>query len=224
MTFFLPSCAFPCLAVLSPRIHWLTVQLSVHYSTLMTTIPTIEPTEFVVGTTVKWTKDLRGEDASWIPPTWTLKYELVITGEHHTITAADNGDGTFLITLAAADTTAWTTGIYKWTSFVSSGSERYQVSEGHIEVLVDFATQTTGYDHRSVAKQHLDALDVMLGNKAGEDMSEYTIADRHLKNYAWSELRQMRDYYAQLYQAELQEERAARGTENESGIVKVRFP
>lgn len=179
-------------------------------------IPTIEPETIRAGDTLKFTKRL----PDYLPATWTLKYSLNKTGSRYTITATDNGDGTHLVNVAAATTANYPAGVYKWQAYVESGSERYTIATGTLDVKADLSA--SGLDTRSHVKKVLDAIEAVIENRATLDQQSYTIGNRSLQRMAVDELLKLRDTYKQQYQAELQAERIAMGL-GHKGRVLVRF-
>lgn len=119
----------------------------------MPDIPTIEPEEITAGDYVQW----KITDSDYPATTYTLTYALVKSGVLIEITAAADGTD-HLITLSAATTAAYAVGEYKWQSYMTSGSERYNIDSGTLEVLPDFATQSTGYDDRTHVEKVLEWL------------------------------------------------------------------
>lgn len=143
---------------------------------MSTTIPTSEPTIFVPGDTLSWTIEL----ADYLPGDgWTLNYAFVKSGTAAIVIAGtDNLDGTHLIEMASTDTDDFATGHWQWQAYVTkTGGERHTVRTGTVEVMVDYATQTTGYDARSTAQVQLDAIEALISTKlAGGDVSSYSIS------------------------------------------------
>src|SRR5579859_2953972 len=99
--------------------------------------PTFTPDEITAGDNVQWTISL----ANYLPSSWTLSYVLVsATANPITITATDNGDGRFLISVPAATTAGWTAAFYQWQAYITSGAERHQVMKGRITVKPNYAS------------------------------------------------------------------------------------
>ena len=181
-------------------------------------IPTTEPLQFVAGDTVKWTKSL----PDYLPADgWALSYALVRDGSQETITATDNGDGTHAVTIAAATTAAYTVGMYSWQAYVTKTNERYLADSGALEVLADFASQTTGHDGRSLVKQTLDALESVILGRASSDQLSISIQGRSLSRITPDELLRWRDLYRAEYAAEKQRDKIANG--DAGGRLLVRF-
>lgn len=187
------------------------------------TIPSVEPDSFIAGDTVKWTKGL----GDYLPAdSWILSYSFVLSGDQQTTTAADNGDGTHLVTISAADSAMFTAGIYHWQAYVTLGDDRYLVGEGRIEVKPDFATQASGHDSRTHVKAVLDALEAMILGKASKDQIAYSVSSgdvsRSISRLTSAELLLWRDKYKGFYEQEIRAERIAAGLSH-SGVVQTRF-
>jgi len=167
------------------------------------TIPTKEPVVFTAGNTIKWTKSL----ASYSPDdSWALTYALVIAGNLKEITATNNGNGSFLAAISAADSAAYPAGIYHWQAYVTKNGERYEVGHGRLEVKPNFASKTTGYDNSSHVKNVLDALEATILGKASKDQISYTINGTTVARMTSEELIKWQNHYKILYKQELQAE------------------
>jgi hypothetical protein len=162
----------------------------------MVTIPTNEPTELTVGDYIQWEKTLTDYPAG----TWTLTYALINSTHKITITAAADGTD-HLVTVAAATSGAWTAGVYKWQSYVTSGSERYNIDRGEIKINPNYAAAST-LDTRSHAKKTLDAIEAVIEGRAGKDQEEYRIDGRSLKRTPMADLIMLKEKYQALYNQE----------------------
>lgn len=124
------------------------------------TIPSHAPKEIRKGTTKKWTLAVSVYGQDLTPAAgWTLKYYFARTEDAQTITATDNGDGTFLVTITATVAESLLTGDYTYFAEVNKTIDtvvhRYEVDRGSVEVLP--SSRVTGaLDGRSTAKQLLD--------------------------------------------------------------------
>lgn len=157
----------------------------------MTDIATVEPTELVAGDRWLWERqDLDDYPAS----TWTLSYALVKDGTRIQITGAASG-AYHRIDVAASTTAGYTAGSYRWQAYVTSGSDRRLVGQGELELLPDFATQSSGYDGRSHARIVLDAIEAVIEGRATKDQEEYSIGGRSLKRTPIGDLLKLRDRY-----------------------------
>ena len=183
-------------------------------------IPTSEPTEVTAGDLVTWT---RPEHSSFtLADSWVLSYALVMAGNRIVITSSDNGDQTHLIAIAAATTAAWAVGTYKWQAYVTNGVERYNIDEGSIKVLTDFAAATTGHDARTHWKIVLDNVEAVIQGRATKDQSSYTISGRQLSRTPVADLILLYNRAKSAVAAEEQAERIENGL-GTSGKISVRF-
>jgi hypothetical protein len=177
-------------------------------------IPTVEPQSLRLGDTASWSRSLADYPAS---AGWSLSYALVKTGTRITFTATASGDD-HLVSVPAATTTGWTAGTYQWQARVSKAGEVYTIGTGSIELLVDFATQATGYDARSHARKTLEALEAWI---EGRDVAvaEYEIAGRSLKTIPVPDLLKLRDRYRREVRSEQVASDLAAGLPNRNKIV-----
>lgn len=183
-------------------------------------IPTLTPASFMAGNTVKWTMSL----PDYLPADgWVLSYAFVVGGDQQLVTATDNGDGSHLVTLAAADSAKFVAGIYHWQAYVTSGAERFPVGQSRVEVKPNYADMNGGHDSRSNARQVLDALDAMMLKKASKDQQSYTMPNGiAVARLAPGDIIVWRDYYRRELRQELQAERLANG-QSLSNKVVTRF-
>lgn len=180
-------------------------------------IEDLEPNEVRAGDTVKWKKYI----ADYVPADgWTLYYAINNSSALIEITTTDNGDGYHLVNEAPATTETWGSGVYKWQSYVSDGTDRYTIETGTIEILPDLTDGAT--DTRSIVKRTLDAIEAVIENRASIDQQSYTIAGRSLSRMSVEELLTLRDKYKSEYLQELQAEKIERGLGTKNKI-KVRF-
>lgn len=183
-------------------------------------IRTTEPVSITAGDLVKWTKALDGYSPG---DGWVLSYAFVCATDQHICTATNNGDGTFLATLSAAETAALIAGVYNWQAFVTSGTERHRVGEGTLEVLPNYAASalSTGLDARSHNKKVLDAIEATIEGRATRAQSSMNIADRSITLLSLEELIKARDHYRLQY---AREQRLARLRSGRSpGSTRCRF-
>ena len=177
-------------------------------------IPQVEPQSLRLGDTASWSRSLADYPAS---AGWVLSYALVKSGTRITFTASASGDD-HLVSVSAATTAAWTAGTYQWQARVSKAGEAYTIGTGSIELLVDFATQASGYDARSHARKTLEAIKAWI---EGRDMgvAEYEIAGRRLKTIPIGDLLKLRDRYEREVRAEQAASDLAAGLPNRNKIV-----
>jgi hypothetical protein len=183
-------------------------------------IPDIEPSSFIAGDTVKWTKSLSDYPAT----TWTLTYELRGVVRKTIVCTANGRD--FLATISATDSAAYQAGDYFWFARVSSGGEVYSVGSGTLTVLENPSVGTSAQDRRSHARKMLDAIEAMLENNASREEMQYEISVpggsiRRLWLCSKDELIRFHSHYAQLVRAEENAERIARGQKPRNRILTV---
>ena len=176
------------------------------------TIPTLEPTSIIAGTTVKWTKALGDYPAS----TWTLTYQFKGAGSF-SVTATADGNG-HSVSIAYGTTNDYPVGNYWWQSYVSDGTNRYLVESGKCEVVKDLADATEGHDGRSHARIVLEAIEAVIEGKATRDQSEISIGDRTLKRLSPKQLIDWRATYRAEVNAEDAEMRRKLGKNTQNSI------
>jgi len=177
----------------------------------MQEIPTTEPTEFISGDTVKWTRAVDGFLAS---DGWSLKYvfnfQSSVEATKKTVTASASGDD-FSVTIAASASGAYTAGDYFWTAYVEKGSERYTVDSGRLKVKPDPVNVAAGVDLRSNAKVILDAIDATLANTATSDQKNILVNGKMIQRYGLDEMWKLRCRFAAEVRREEDAEKLANG-------------
>jgi len=179
----------------------------------------VEPSGIVAGDSASWTKNL----PQYLPANgWVLSYAIVRDGIRLSVTGTNNGDGTHLVTLAAATTAAWTPGQYAWQAYVtkSATSERYTVAAGQIKVEANFATGAV--DGRSHVQRTLDALEATLEGRASSDQLAYSIGGRSISKMSPEQLLTWRDKYKAELAAEEKAQKIAAGM-GAAGTIRVRM-
>jgi hypothetical protein len=186
----------------------------------LTEIATTEPTKIQAGDRLRW----RREDLSEDYPAgsgWSLSYAFVKSGALIEITASADGDF-FDIDEDSATTAAWSAGVYAWQGYVtSSGGERTKIDEGTLEVLTDFAAQSTGYDDRSYAAKIVEACDIYLAENIAGGQQSYTIGERSVTFMSRRDALETRAYYNNILTAERNAEKIANG--QLVGRLRVKF-
>ncbi len=174
--------------------------------------------DITAGETIDYTQSFTDYD----PSSDSLVFDCVTDGSQQTITATDNGDGSFLINVAYGTTDGWKPGTWHYQAHITSGTDRVFVETGSFEIRHKFAGMDSGYDNRSNVKKTLDAIEARLNDKASSDQLSYSIAGRSLARYSWTELIEARDYYRAQYQQEVAAERIKQGLGN-SNKIRVRM-
>ncbi len=181
----------------------------------MADIPTTTPDSITAGVSSSWSRSLDDYPAG---DGWSLDYYLVKDGAQLQIDSAADGD-THLIELLPEDTEDWDPGVYRFQAFVSDGTDNHMVDEGQIEILVNFANQSTGHDPRSHAEKMLDAIEATLEGKASKDQLSYSVAGRSITRLSPGELTDWRDYY----RIEVNKEKRRDGRLRRSTTIRARF-
>lgn len=170
-------------------------------------IPSQEPDRLRAGDTWRWTRSL----ADYPATTWTLKYRMKSAAAGFEISATASGSD-HSITVAASTTTAYTAGSYNWIAWVESGSEKFTVDEGSIEVLSDYrsGTAAAALDDRSHAQTMVDNIRAWLESK-DPAVAEYEIAGRRMKYIPIADLLKLRHQYESEVVAEVARKKLEHG-------------
>lgn len=155
---------------------------------MTTAIPTVEPDVIVAGDTVRWVKKL----TDYLPADgWVLSYVFTSQAGVFSVVASDNGDGSHLASVTAADSAAYVPEAYRWQASVTKAAERHTVAWGATEVLPDYATYPPA-DVRTPAKQLLDAVEATLKGRATTDQASYSVGGVSIARLSMAELLQAR--------------------------------
>lgn len=136
------------------------------------------------------------------------------------MTATDNEDGSFLVSLTATYVVTMTetplpVGQYFFQAFVTNiadPTDKRLVDSGRVNVDADLSSvDVTTFDGRSQAELTLVAIDAMLAGKATRDQMSYTIGQRTLARIPIDQLIQFRNQFAGLVQAERIKARVKKG-------------
>jgi hypothetical protein len=176
-----------------------------------------EPEKLTSGVTWKWKKTISDYPAS----EWALTYYLRKDGASATsFSAAADGDS-YLVTVAAATTAAYASGIYDFIGWVIKGTEKYEVFNSMIEVLPN-PTNTSAYDPRSHARRVMELLEAAMEGRVPNGMESYSIGGRSINKIPLSQLRELWEKYKQDVVMEEQAERLVNGRRSGKNIG-VRF-
>jgi hypothetical protein len=176
-----------------------------------------EPEKLTAGVTWKWKKTISDYPAS----EWALTYYLRKDGASATsFSAAADGDS-YLVTVAAATTAAYASGIYDFIGWVIKGTEKYEVFNSMIEVLPN-PTNTSAYDPRSHARRVMELLEAAMEGRVPNGMESYSIGGRSINKIPLSQLRELWEKYKQDVVMEEQAERLVNGRRSGKNIG-VRF-
>ena len=182
--------------------------------------PTTEPSEIRSGDTIKWRReDLAGDYPA--SAGWSLIYYLVNSDGQEVITAAAYNTDAFLITITAAESAAYTSGTYKWTSKVVKSTEKYTDRRGTIEILPDLAAASSGLETRSDTKVALDNMNTIIKNV--KKHNSYSIGGRAYSLRDLPELRKEKNALTAEYNRELRRERIKSGKKGGGNKVLTRY-
>lgn len=135
-----------------------------------TVLPNI-PRKMTAGESVSWSVSLSDFPAS---AGWVITYTLVKSDTRIQIVSTASGDS-HLVEIPFATTAGYAAGEYHYQAHVSNTVERYQVGEGVIEILPDFATKTTGHDGRSWLEIAIDALEAAIEGRASKTQLQQAV-------------------------------------------------
>jgi hypothetical protein len=177
-----------------------------------------EPEKLTAGVTWKWKKTISDYPAS----EWTLTYYLRKSGVTATsFNAATDGDS-YLVTVPAATTAAFASGVYDFIGWVIKGTEKFEVFNSVIEVLPN-PTNTSAYDPRSHARRVMELIEAaMEGRMDSGQMESYSIGGRSISKIPLGQLRELWEKYKQDVVMEEQAERLVNGRRSGKNIG-IRF-
>ena len=177
-----------------------------------------EPTSFIAGDTVSWTKSLADFDAA---DSWALTYEF--RGNIRKTITADADGSNFLATITAAISATFTPGTYYVTAYATKAGERFTVWQGRCEIKFNPAQGHGSYDGRSHARKCLEAIEKTLEGNMAREEADYSInfggTSRQLRLCTKPELIQARNYYLAEVRREEQAERIAQGRKSGNRIL-----
>jgi hypothetical protein len=155
-------------------------------------IPTSVPSTITAGDTAKWEITLADYDAG----TWTLSYALTPfnAGEVITFSASANGSA-HRVNVAATTTQLWLAGEYAYQAYVTSGSERFTVATGAIEILPNLVAAGQ-IDPRTKARRIVDFLEVTMENWSQKQVSRATIEGVSFEFRTWDDLEKAHSFWA----------------------------
>ena len=116
-----------------------------------------EPEKVTAGVTWKREKTFSDYSAS----EWTLTYYLRKNGATATSFSATADGDTHLVTVAAATTAAYASGIYDFIGWAIKGTEKYEVFNAAIEILPN-PTNSSVYDPRSHARKVTELIEAAI--------------------------------------------------------------
>jgi len=184
-------------------------------------VPTSEPASFYAGDSITWKISNSDYKAS---AGWTLKYDLRKSGVSVlTLTSTASGDD-HLISVSAATTAGYTAGEYEWRSYVTSGSEKYTISTGLLEILANTTSAGSTYDWRSTAKKVIDALETALeGTASASDLTIISQSCGDLSITRKSDIYDELQKWKSIYETEKSKLEVSQGRGSKRNAVYMRF-
>ena len=175
------------------------------------------PSRITQGVTV----ELSGSVTDYPASDYTLTVVFVASGNQTSVEAVADGDD-YTLTLSKAVTAAMAVGVHHWQAFVSDATERFKVGEGEVQVVLDYAIMSGGFDARSTLRQQVEAIRAVLAGVATDDQKKKKYADREIERFDRADLISI---YKFLKQELKSEDRAAAVANGKTfgGRVRVRF-
>lgn len=156
------------------------------------TIPTTEPTQITAGDSLSWVRHLTDYPAGL---GWVLHYVLMCAGKNPiTIDGTASGDD-HQVDLTAATTEGWAAASYRWTAFLTNGTQRVTLGSGAVDVLPDPTKVDASYDPRSENQKILDAITAVLAGELTNPLVKYRIQGREAERYSRMELLKLQTIY-----------------------------
>ena len=152
--------------------------------------PSILPSSFAAGTTVKLRRLLAAYPAS---AGWTLTLYLRGAGTLDAEAVAD-GDA-YVVTLSPTDTAALAPGTYRWTERVALDDDVYTADQGIVEITLDMAAAEAG-TAQSHAERTLALIEATIEGRIPSGMESYQIGGRAVTKIPLAELARLRGIYA----------------------------
>lgn len=186
----------------------------------MSNIPTIEPTSFRAGDTVKWTKSLTDYPAS---AGWALKYKFVGNqGAPSAIAATASGDD-FSMTVAATTTAAYIAGIYTLQGWVEKAGEQYTISITTVEILANLST-SSATDTRSHARKQLALIETAIESYSVRPVESVSAFGRMWTRPSLRTLYNLRSRYLREIRKEEDAQRIAQGKKPRRIVARFGTP
>lgn len=156
------------------------------------TIPTTEPTQITAGDSLSWVRHLPDYPAGL---GWVLHYVLMCVGKNPiTIDGTASGDD-HQVNLAAVTTGGWTAASYRWTAYLTNGTQRVTLGSGAVDILPDPTKVDANYDPRSDNQKILDAITAVLAGELTNPLVKYRINGREAERYSRMELLKLQTIY-----------------------------
>jgi hypothetical protein len=117
-------------------------------------VPSVEPSVFSAGDTVRWTKSLNdySPDDGYVL-TYAFRGEK---GDGKLDLTATNDNGTHAITITPTQSNLMRPGIWVWAAYATLGTDRYKVGQGTTKVEPNLAVTNFATDLRTPVKVRYD--------------------------------------------------------------------
>jgi len=181
----------------------------------MSEIPSTEPTEITAGDTIRWSKSLSDYPAD----AFALHYALTPISGGTPITVDASADGTdHAITISAATSAGYTSGVYRWASYVieAATSERTTLERGQLNIYPDPTTSSA--DTRSTVKQIYDAINATILGEASNSQLKVVIDGDSLETKSTADLLALESRFRNLLRQEEDAEKLNKGLHTGSRI------
>lgn len=180
------------------------------------------PEKITIARTVKWLEPTPTINAAGVSYTYpaseghTYTYTFINSSGKLEVTGTAQNDD-YLFSIAPADTSALTAGVYKWQSTISDGTDTYDVDDGFTEFITSFADETT-YDYRSHARTVLDAIEATIEGRASAAQLSITVEGKAIQYWSADDLMKFHARYKALVTAE----EIQAGTKKRN-VIKIEF-
>lgn len=151
------------------------------------------PADLVAGDLWVWTRDLSSD---YPAATWTGVWYFENAYKTFSVTATATGN-VFNASIAAATSTTYLAGRYRWQFVVTSGVNRKTAETGWVDIAADPAA-AGNLDRRSHSRKVLDALEATIEGRASNDQLSMSIAGRSISRTPMTELVTLRNTYRQF--------------------------
>lgn len=140
------------------------------------------------------TLSFRRQFSEYVPSAgWALTYTLIGPAGLASFAASPDGDA-WQITVAAATTAGFPTGVCSLLETAEQTGVRHTLGRRTVQVRANLAAATAGTDTRSHARRMLESIEAWLEKRA-PTMASMQIAGRRLDNYPLPDLLALRDRY-----------------------------
>lgn len=169
----------------------------------LSAIPSSEPTQFVGGDTVAWTRALSSYPAT---DGWTLHYRLL--GENVDVVTDDDGNGNteaaYSLVFAPGDTDQVVTETAaRLVGWVSKSSEIHTIFDGIVRILPNVRSATGVADVLTHEERMLSAIQARLEGRTTADVARYGREGTFIDKLAIADLLRMQGIYkAKLWRLE----------------------